>query len=170
MSESDPVHDALIAALDTLTLGRDGRVASLVVKPAEAIHNVSDEVLVRVGEGFVGDHPYKSHWKGELIPGRDVTAVSAEVAAVLGFEPTAVGDNLVTAGLDLRSLKCGDRLRLGSSVVLERSQAPHRPCAKFRERTSDLAYDIALANNYRGALFVVIEGGQLRVGDPIEVI
>lgn len=166
----DPVREALISMLETLDLGRVGRVGALVVKPRECVHDVRDEVYVRAGEGFVGDHPYKSFWKGELMPGREVTALSGEVAAVLGFEPTEVGDNLVTTGLDLRSLNPGDRIRLGSSVILERSGATHRPCAKFRERTSPVAYDITRTMNYRGALFVVVEGGRLCLGDPIEVI
>ncbi len=157
--------DALVATLGTLELGSHGVVSKLVEKPAPGVHRLMDRVHVRDGVGFTGDHAKKSWWKGEVIPGREVTGISAEVAGVLGFEPTAVGDNVVFAGLDLQSLKPGARLRLGDEVVLIRSQANHRPCALFRERTSDVAFQIAMDHNHRGALFVVEEGGLLSVGD-----
>lgn len=159
------VADALVATLRTLDLGAEGVVSRLVEKPAPGVHRAVDRVEVRKGVGFAGDHQRKSYWKGKLIPGREVTALSAEVAAILGFEPTAVGDNIVFVGLDLTAMGAGTELRLGDEVVLIRSAEKHRPCALFRERTSDAAYQIALDHNHRGALFVVKKGGTLKRGD-----
>lgn len=167
MTELDTDYQETIRKLDSLRLGDVGSVAMLVAKPAPGVHEPRESVFVEAGFGFVGDHPLKSHWRGALVPGREVTAISIEVAMLLGFDPLTPGDNLVTSGFDLRSVKPGDRITIGTDVVLERSPARHKPCLLFRERTSVLAFDIARGHNYRGALFTVLAGGRVAVGDPI---
>jgi MOSC domain-containing protein YiiM len=165
----EAIVEALVSALATLKTCDTGIIAHLVEKPAPGIHEERVEVSVIPGVGFAGDHSRKSFWKGEAIPGREVTAISKEVAAVLGFDPLVVGDNLVTSGFDLAGLRPGSRLRVGTGVELVRSEKDHRPCALFRERTSDAAYRIAQEYNHRGALFVVASGGVVRVGDSVRV-
>lgn len=85
----------------------------------------------------------------------------------LGADPKRIGDNLITRGIDLGQLAPGDRLHIGA-VALVRSDHEHRPCATFRERTSDRAFRLA-ARGYRGVLFIVERGGVIRVGDAIRI-
>lgn len=160
--------DRLIAQLDALPLGTEGRVAVLVESPAPEERQTPDAVTVVPGVGFAGDHPRKSFWKGRRIPGREVTAVSAEALRLFGTAPARIGDNLVVEGFDLRALQPGDRVQVGT-VILERSPKPHRPCTKFRDRTSPEAFAAVSQAGYRGALFTVVKGGVIRRGDAIRV-
>lgn len=158
----------IIAALSAADYSKEGSVAYLVEKPAPGVHKPAESVNVLLGRGFENDHPRKSFWKGAEIPGREVTAISIEALRAMGGAPDVTGDNLVTRGIDLSALSSGDRLVAGD-VVLRRSEKPHRPCALFRNRLGEAAFDAAAAG-YRGALFVVERGGELKVGDRLEVV
>ncbi len=159
---------AYLEALAGLAFGDEGKVAMLVSKPAPGVHEPKDSVTVVPGFGFAGDHERKSWYRGCVVPGREVSAVSLEVLEVLGVDPLVVGDNLVTQGLDLMALQPGTRLQAGE-VVLVRSEVPHRPCLLFKERTSPAIFSVA-ALGHRGALFVVEQGGRLEVGTPLRIV
>ncbi len=160
--------EALLAELSALDLGAEGRVAHLVESPAPGERSACASAEVVVGKGLAGDYARKDFYKGRRVPGREVSAVSLEVLRVLGArDPIAIGDNLVTEGIDLRALRPGDRLRVGAEVVLCRSERPHRPCTPFRARTSPEAFAAVARGDYRGALFVVERGGTVRPGDVL---
>lgn len=147
---------------------RYGRVAMLVVTPEPGKHVACSSVTVIPGKGFAGDHERKSYYKGRLVPGREVTAVSLEVLQALDIAPLIVGDNLITEGFDLAALEPGDLVAAGA-VVLERSPREHRPCTVFRDRTSEEAFRVISQGRNRGALFTVRTGGVLHVGDALSV-
>ena len=69
------------------------------------MHALVERARVEAGQGFVGDHAKKDWWKGERIPGREVTAIAREVLDALGAGPEVPGDNIITKGLDLKSLQ-----------------------------------------------------------------
>lgn len=158
--------DALVEELDRLDLGDEGRVHMLVETPQPHRHATREKVRAIPGRGFAGDHARKSFYKGEFVPGREVSAMALEVLQVLGVDPVVVGDNLITEGFDVMALDEGARVRVGE-VVLERSNRPHRPCVAFRERTSPEAFAAVSRGRYRGALFVVRTPGTIRTGDAI---
>ncbi len=160
---------ALLKKLVAVRYSGYGTVAYLVETPAPGRHVSRESVRAVPGKGFAGDHERKSFYRGALVPGREVTAIAAEVLAVLGVAPLVVGDNLITEGIDLGRLEPGDRLRVGE-VVLVRSDRAHRPCTVFRDRTSPEAFAAVGRERYRGALFTVAAGGTMRVGDAIEVM
>ena len=160
--------DALIETLHQLDLGDTGRVTLLVETPQPHRHATPDSVRAILGRGFAGDHARKSFYKGAFVPGREVSAVAREVLDAIGVEPSVIGDNLITEGIDLMALEPGDRVRVGEEVLLERSQRPHDPCVAFRERTSPEAFAAVSQDRFRGALFVVRRPGTIRVGDAIE--
>lgn len=157
---------AYLHALERVAYADEGRVALLVETPEPGRHVARDEVTAVPGKGFAGDHARKSFYRGALVPGREVTALNAEVLRVLGVDPVVVGDNLVVEGIDLSVLEPGDRLRVGE-VVLRRSDRAHRPCTVFRDRTSPEAFAVVSQGRFRGTLFVVEEGGRIRRGDPV---
>lgn len=158
--------DYLESQLAALQYGAHPRVDALFEKPAPGVHAYVDNVSVESGKGVAGNHARVSWWKGQPVTGREVTAMAREVLAVLGAQAAVPGDNLITRDLDLRALREGDQLRVGT-VVLERTAGMHRPCSLFARRISEEARKAVLATNTRGALFVVLQGGIIRVGDTI---
>jgi hypothetical protein len=153
--------------LDALDYDGEGRVHMLVATPEPHRHVTRKAVDVIPGRGLAADHDRKSFYKGAFVPGREVSAITKEVLDVLDIDPSVVGDNLITEGLDLAALEEGDRLRVGDTVVLERSDQPHRPCTVFRDRTSPEAFAAVSRDQHRGTLFVVRRPGTMHVGDPI---
>lgn len=161
--------DHLLDQLGALRVGVEGTVALLVETPEPGRHVTREAVTAVPGKGFAGDHPRKSFYKGRLVPGREVSAVSLEVLRVLGVAPVVVGDNLITRGVDLARLEPGDRVGVGE-VLLVRSEQDHRPCTVFRDRTSPEAFAVVSRDRHRGALFVVERGGTIHRGDAIRIL
>lgn len=159
---------ALEKTLSSLHFDAEPEVVDLIEKSAPGVH--ARRTAVEVGSrGFTGDHSRKSWWRGKEVPGRDVTAITAEVLDALGIESDVPGDNLITRGVNLGRIEPGDRLMLGD-VVLRRSAKPHRPCDVFARRTSIEAMRAVAVTDTRGALFVVEKPGLIRTGDPIRVV
>src|SRR2546427_4358772 len=79
------------------------------------------------------------------------------------------GENLTTEGLDERTLRVGDRMRVGS-VVLEVTQ-PRMPCYKLGIRFGRLDMTRRfLASGRSGFYLPGLEEGDVAAGDPIELL
>ena len=85
-----------------------------------------------------------------------------------------MGENVTTRGLDLLNLPARTRLRLGADAVVEVTGLRH-PCKQLNDlrpglMTAMLGRDEA-GNIHRrvGVMAVVVAGGTVRPGDPIEV-
>lgn len=154
--------------LEDIAFGESGTVECLIISPHPGDHRVVEEILVIPGVGVRGDHADKQFWHGKHIPGREVSAMNAEVLEALGIPPAVPGDNLIIRGVDLRAVQPGMLLRVGG-LLLRRSATPHRPCRVFRDRTSDLAFR-AVAQGWRGALFEALAQGGIRVGDSVRPV
>jgi MOSC domain-containing protein len=160
-------EEEILTAIAAITWSDRGTVAYLVGKPAPGVHRPCEQVEVVAGRGFAGDHEKKAFWRGQAIPGREVSAISIEVLRSMGLAPDVSGDNLVTRGIDLSDLQQGDRLVMGQ-VTLVRGPKTHRPCALFNQRAGSAAFGVA-ASGHRGALFIVERGGPLSINDQILV-
>ncbi|TLS42039.1 MOSC domain-containing protein [Streptomyces montanus] len=80
------------------------------------------------------------------------------------------GENLTTLGLDVNGALIGERWRIGPEVVLEVS-CPRIPCATFQgwlERDGWIKRFTQAA--VPGAYLRVIEPGDIRAGDPVEIV
>ncbi|MGW4151716.1 MOSC domain-containing protein [Micromonospora chersina] len=80
------------------------------------------------------------------------------------------GENLTTVGLDVNRALIGERWRIGPDVVLEVS-CPRIPCATFQGWLQEHGWikrftEAALP----GAYLRVIEPGQVRAGDHVEIM
>jgi MOSC domain-containing protein YiiM len=80
------------------------------------------------------------------------------------------GENLTTAGLAVNDALIGERWRIGADVVLEVS-CPRIPCATFEGWMGRRGWIRQFTRAGRpGAFLRVIESGELRSGDPVEIV
>jgi MOSC domain-containing protein YiiM len=81
----------------------------------------------------------------------------------------AFGENLTTEGLMEDALFIGDRLRIGSALLMVRQ--PRVPCYKITIRFDrDDMIKRFIASNTSGFYFSVIEEGEVAAGDSIEIV
>jgi MOSC domain-containing protein YiiM len=90
------------------------------------------------------------------------------------LSPGQMGENVTTRGVDLLALPVGSRLRLGDSALVEITGL-RNPCkqlegiqAGLMEAVLDRDEDGELVRK-AGVMAVVLEGGEVRPGDPIAV-
>lgn len=110
---------------------------------------------------------------------RQVHLIHAELLGELrarGLDVSAgqMGENVTTRGVDLLGLPRGTRLRLGSTAVVEVTGL-RNPCAQLDAFRPGLLAAV-LDRDDRGRLVrragimaVVVEGGEVRPGDPVHV-
>jgi MOSC domain len=85
------------------------------------------------------------------------------------------GDNLfLDLDLSTENLPPGSRVRIGDAI-LQVTPVPHNGCSKFRGRFGDNALRFVSKKelrhrNLRGIYMRVLEGGEVRPGDPVEVL
>jgi MOSC domain-containing protein YiiM len=111
---------------------------------------------------------------------RQVHLIHAELHDKLrrcGFDvsPGQMGENVTTRGIDLLALPAGTRLRLGASAVVEITGL-RNPCSQLDGIQKGLMAAV-LGRDENGELVrkagvmgIVVSGGVVRAGDPIEVI
>ena len=103
--------------------------------------------------------------------GRQVTCLNlASVKKVneernMNVGPGEYAENLLIDGIDLATVGIGGRLKIGSDVILEVSQIGKEDHPSVVTRTLGVTL-----LPYEGLFCRVIEGGEIRKGDPVEVI
>ncbi len=146
-----------------------------------------DSIRLLAGLGVEGDahlgetvqHRSRKRWRPDLPNLRQVHLLHAELHDELrarGFHvaPGEMGENVTTRGVDLLALPTGTRLRLGEQALVELTGL-RNPCVQLdrfqeglMEAVLDRDEDGALVRR-SGVMAVVVEGGELRSGDAIEV-
>lgn len=122
----------------------------------------------QVGElGLEGDgHRFRLHGGRDralcLLSIEEVRSLQADGVVVSG--PGAFGENLLTEGLEAKSLRPGDRLRVGDDVQLELFDV-REPCKTLKPLDARFP---ALMLGRSGFLARVLAGGELRPGQTIE--
>jgi len=110
---------------------------------------------------------------------RQVHLIHAELHAELGeagftMTPGAMGENITTSGVRLLDLPVGTRLALGESAVVELTGL-RDPCSQLDGLQPGLmqaVLDRDTAGNLvrkAGVMAIVVEGGDVRPGDPVRV-
>ena len=125
----------------------------------------------RVHRDGVGDDWQKNR-KYHGGPDRAVCLFSEELydwlreLGVKGLFNGAIGENFTTRGIDLMSLRAGDRLRVGSECEIELTDVrePCRQLKKWDERFPKLILGRS------GWLARVVVEGEVRAGDAVEVL
>ena len=101
---------------------------------------------------------------------RQLNVMHAEQLAELGKEgfkvaPGEMGEQIVITGVDPAALVEGARLKLGAAVI--EVVEPRTGCARFEMIQGKPRHD---AKGRLGAIARVVEGGELAVGDAVEVL
>ena len=97
--------------------------------------------------------------------GHDLTLVAAEVLEEVGLSAVDARRNLIVRGIDLDALR-GRRFRVGEVECL--GQRRCEPCAHLEGLTRP---GVLRALVHRGGLRAdILRGGELRVGDPVQVL
>lgn len=110
---------------------------------------------------------------------RQVHLISAELLAELrekGFDVAhgQLGENITTSGVDLLDLPRGARLQLGTEAVIEVTGL-RNPCTQINAFRSGLLKAVLGRDEdgelvrRAGIMAVVVHGGPVRPGDPIDV-
>jgi MOSC domain-containing protein YiiM len=105
-----------------------------------------------------------------LIPVELLNMLRAE-DCILG--PGDLGENVLTAGLDLESLPLGAMLKLGSEATIKLTGL-RTPCVLIDRFRTGLKRQLIMPDAYRppyrcGVMGVVPAGGRIAVGDRIEI-
>ncbi|WP_309097236.1 MOSC domain-containing protein [Streptomyces sp.] len=126
------------------------------------------------GSGLAGDAVCKlEHHGGDdqavyAMAREDLDAWERELGRTLA--DGAFGENLTTAGLDVCGARIGERWRIGPEVVLEVT-CGRIPCRTFQGHLGEKGWVKRFTQRGApGAYLRVIEPGEIRAGDAIEVV
>ena len=111
------------------------------------------------GMGLEGD---RSCAEGNM---RQVLLMDKETLDDLELEPGQIKENITTTGLDMSQTRPGQVFFIGDQVTME-IVGECEPCSKMNALQPGLLDRI---NHRRGMLALVINGGALKVGDPIRL-
>ena len=148
---------------------------------------VCDSLSFTEGRGVDGDahsgRSFRHRSRVRIDPNqpnlRQVHLIHAELITELqerGFqvEPGALGENVLTADIDLLALPRNTLLKIGADVVL-RLTGLRNPCAqldKYQTGLKKAVFDFDAQGNLvrkAGVMAVVVRSGLARVGDPIVI-
>jgi MOSC domain-containing protein YiiM len=123
-------------------------------------------------EALTDRHLAGDHYAGKPGSKRQLTLVQAEhLAAVASFmgladlDPALVRRNLVVKGINLLALK--DRQFWVGEVLLEFSGLCH-PCSRMEEHLGPGGYNAM--RGHGGITARILQGGFLKVGDPVRIV
>ncbi|PYS02844.1 MAG: MOSC domain-containing protein [Acidobacteria bacterium] len=134
----------------------NGTVRALFVKLEKGAKSVPrDSVQAGLG-GFDGDHHTENSKR------RQILLISGSVIDQLHLQPGNVYENVVVDGLDVMTLREGQRLRLGDALVAV--TIPCEPCIQMERMRTGLQEAL---RNQRGMFVTVLEPGIVRVGDAV---
>jgi MOSC domain-containing protein YiiM len=126
------------------------------------------------GSGLAGDAVCKlEHHGGDdqavyAMAREDMDAWERELGRPLAHG--AFGENLTTEGLDVSGARIGERWRVGPAVVLEVTSG-RIPCRTFQGHLGEKQWVKRFTQRGApGAYLRVIEPGEIRAGDPVEIV
>ena len=94
---------------------------------------------------------------------RQVLLVDKETLDAMELQPGVIRENITTEGLNVNGLALGERVRIGPTLL--EVTAVCTPCDQLEKVRPGLRREIY---GRRGMLCRVMEGGVIRVGDPIQ--
>jgi MOSC domain-containing protein YiiM len=135
-------------------------VAGLFVSPERGSGRSEPRVRVRALEGQGLDGCAHAN-----PPRREVLFASQEHLDAVDVVPGAIRENITVAGADVQRWPIGQQVRVGGAL-LEITMVCD-PCQRMDELRQGLRAEL---EDRRGMLAHVVEGGEIAVGDSIELI
>jgi MOSC domain-containing protein YiiM len=135
-------------------------VSGLFVSPARGSgrSDARERVTAIAGEGLEGC----AHANP---PRREVLLVSREHLDAVGVEPGAIRENVTVGGADVQSWPIGQRVKVGDAL-LEITMVCD-PCHRMDDLRSGLRAEL---EDRRGMLAHVVDGGEIALGDTVELV
>lgn len=130
-------------------------IARVKETPSEPV----GEATAISGRGLEGDRSCKA---GNP---RQVLVMDQETLNTLRLKPGQIKENITTTGIDLSQAQAGQVFFIGDQVTME-VVGPCEPCHKMDAIRPGLRQRL---DGRRGMLAVVINGGPIKVGDPIRI-
>ena len=165
------IDQTLLAEYETrlaaLRFETDGFVEALFLSPRPNEHLPVPRLRVTPEVGVEGQYPGKQWWQGRRVPGRQISALCAEILDALEIEHGVPGDNLVIRGINLELFAPGDTLRIGDTLLTV-TETPHRPCTKLADRTTLTKKTVFTVGKRRGLLLDARTAATISVGDRVE--
>jgi MOSC domain-containing protein YiiM len=149
-----------------LVTGRRVVESAIVKAPVEgpvAVHGVNLEGDDQADRSVHGgpDQAVYAYASEDIAFWSDVTG--------LDLGPGAFGENLTTAGIAVSGARIGERWRIGTVEL--RITGPRIPCFKLEARIGVRGFQKQFLHAGRpGAYFAIMEEGELRAGDAVEVV
>jgi len=145
--------------------GQQGKIISVNISDLKGEKKrQAGKASVRVGHGLDQDaHAGNWHRQVSLLAQESIDKIRA---AGLRVDCGDFAENLTTTGIILHTLPVGTRFKVGDQVVLRLTQIGkecHARCAIFAQ-----VGDCVMPRE--GVFTEVLEGGEIRVGDIIEVL
>ncbi len=141
-----------------------GRVLAVCLSERKGVRKKPlDSIKLEVGSGVVGDaHAGSWHRQVSLLPNESVDELREVLPALA---PGDFAENVLTEGLDLKSLPVGTVLAVGEALVAvtQIGKKCHNDCEIKR-----LVGKCAMPSE--GIFAVVIRGGDVRRGDGVRVV
>jgi len=151
-----------------------GRVILVVRKAEGGLRETPEKVTLEPGLGLPGDAWGRREHRKEATQLATMQRDVAELVA--NGQPLALfGDNLfLDLDLSAENLPAGSLVRAGGAL-LEVTPQHHTPCSKFRARFGDDAFNYVSREDLghlrlRGIYLRVLEKGEVKLGDPVEVV
>ncbi len=122
-----------------------------------------ERTLLIAGAGLLGDIHGSTERPVSLLPCESFSKLSHPA---LKITPGDFAENIATLGLDFGNLRPGSRLRLGGSALIEVVQVGkecHNEC-EIRQKVGDCIMPV------EGVFARVIRGGEIKTGNPTEVL
>jgi MOSC domain-containing protein YiiM len=98
-------------------------------------------------------------------PRREVLFASQEHLDSVGVAPGAIRENITVAGVDVQQWPVGQQVRVGGAL-LEITMVCD-PCQRMDDLRDGLRAEL---DGRRGMLAHVVEGGEIAVGDSVELV
>lgn len=147
-------------------ISNTGKPAILSISISEQVgqkkHNVERAWLIKTG-GIEDDAHSHSGRPVSLLP---IESFPQSNPAGLELSPGIFAENITTVSLDFQKLQVGTHLRLGDGVELEVTQIG-KECHDLCEIGKSIG-DCIMPRE--GVFAKVISGGELKPGDPIEIL
>lgn len=142
-----------------------GEILAVCISDKRGIQKKPVPVINCVKDHGIKEDAHAGDWH------RQISLLADESAAIMREKGVSIGpgdfaENVLTRGIEVKTLPIGTRMRVGDSVVLEVTQIGkecHQHCAIYQA-----AGDCVMPRE--GIFAIVIEEGAIKAGDEINVL